>query len=337
MPVPVPHVAKPPAHIVTKSDHPGDLDQARIPVLHHLFPNLPLHVKGPAASQGDWTGSIPYSRPLNKPHRIWEDDVRKEDSENVRFDAYYESGAAPVDLSARPITLPPLSRALNSVYVPPITPMGYVSDEEDDMAHDGCTPAHGMGGESSWHSPIDVDMGVQSVINHPDRLGTYAGPDSSCCEDYGGMCRSQGLSPGYDDPSPALDAHLGPDSSPIGPLTPFGDFVDRAVATADAPVVLNDGYWADTRQLSYPCQHGYFEMQCGCQPQVAYACEPTRAQPPPTLIITPTADTAYKKLADPLAEWVATYVWKVCTTGMDVRPEFTAPYVHYVVNELPRC
>jgi hypothetical protein len=35
------------------------------------------------------------------------------------------------------------------------------------------------------------------------------------------------------------------------------------------------------------------------------------------------ATRSCKKVADPLAEWVATYIWKVCMTGMSLHTQYT--------------
>ncbi|EIN10792.1 hypothetical protein PUNSTDRAFT_64742 [Punctularia strigosozonata HHB-11173 SS5] len=189
------------------------------------------------------------------------------------------------------------------------------------MAYDEYTPGHLTDGECNWDSPDVPDA---------SNAGVYAKSNSLYCDEYEEIYRSRGFSPIYEDPSPTLDTLPGPDSSPLGPLTPFGDFVDRAVAAGDAPVVFRgDNYWTDAGQMSQQCQHGYCEMQCGCQQPVSYTCDAARVQPPPpTLVITPTADSSYKKLAEPLAEWVALYAWKVCTTGMDLRPVFVVPSGH---------
>jgi hypothetical protein len=42
----------------------------------------------------------------------------------------------------------------------------------------------------------------------------------------------------------------------------------------------------------------------------------------------PSATHSYKKVADPLAEWVAAYVWKVCTTGMSLNTQYTGGSFH---------
>jgi hypothetical protein len=42
------------------------------------------------------------------------------------------------------------------------------------------------------------------------------------------------------------------------------------------------------------------------------------------------ATRSCKKVADPLAEWVATYIWKVCMTGMSLHTQYTGgSFYHY--------
>jgi hypothetical protein len=48
----------------------------------------------------------------------------------------------------------------------------------------------------------------------------------------------------------------------------------------------------------------------------------------PDVVPMPSPTPSYKKVADPLAEWVATFVWKVCTTGMCLHTQYT--YVHTI-------
>ena len=63
---------------------------------------------------------------------------------------------------------------------------------------------------------------------------------------------------------------------------------------------------------------------------------PIQAAPPaPEAVATPTASIAYKKLAEPLAEWIANYVWKVCTTGMNLPATYAQPqYVYLAASRL---
>lgn len=74
-------------------------------------------------------------------------------------------------------------------------------------------------------------------------------------------------------------------TSPVDPVTPFAVFVDRAID---------------------PCV-AYQEVEVPKEPVPAPAPE----------VVTPTATPGYRKLAEPLSEWVANYVWKACTTNLD--------------------
>jgi hypothetical protein len=124
--------------------------------------------------------------------------------------------------------------------------------------------------------------------------------------DLNPYCSSYGaFSPVFEDPSP--DTHLDYDhgSSPIGPLTPFGDFIDRAMAKDD---------------LDYP---GNMRQPFDCYQDHRYGAPQhqkqsyTQAEPSPAAVTTsaPSASIDYKKLVDPLSDWLAAYVWRVCTTG----------------------
>jgi hypothetical protein len=70
-------------------------------------------------------------------------------------------------------------------------------------------------------------------------------------------------------------------------------------------------------------RYGYHDKDCGSQCYQGQPCVPDEQAkgafvPAPEPVIAPTATTAYKRLAEPLADWVANYVWKVCTTGTNL-------------------
>ena len=117
--------------------------------------------------------------------------------------------------------------------------------------------------------------------------------------------------------SPVDDAE--PASSPIGPATPFAEFVDNAFAEAQASACNMGGAQAP----SYSHHDGYHAACYQCQ---TYQGEQLVQQPPVVeAVVTPMATASYKKLAAPLSEWIATYVWKVCTTGMRLPPQYAQP------------
>lgn len=112
-----------------------------------------------------------------------------------------------------------------------------------------------------------------------------------------------------DDSSDLVNGEFG--SSPMEPLTPFGEYVDRAVATSDATAIY-DPFVATSLQelpISYPglCGSKYGHLHpCSVKEGVHSGV----TQPPPSATLT------YKRFAEPMAEWVVTYVWKVCTNGI---------------------
>lgn len=134
-----------------------------------------------------------------------------------------------------------------------------------------------------------------------------------------------------DDSSDLVNGEFG--SSPMEPLTPFGEYVDRAVATSDATAIY-DPFVATSLQelpISYPglCGSKYGHLHpCSVKEGVHSGV----TQPPPSATLT------YKRFAEPMAEWVVTYVWKVCTNGIPL-PQSIGNYT-YAPSFLPlflRC
>lgn len=121
------------------------------------------------------------------------------------------------------------------------------------------------------------------------------------------------FSPVFEDPSPETRLDYDPASSPIGPLTPFGDFIDRAMADDDFEHPDNMGQPYDSYQ-----DHRY-----GAQQQ-SYE-SPQKQAPASDTVAAPSASVDYKRLVDPLSEWLALYVWRVCTTGAGLPHPFFRP------------
>ena len=146
------------------------------------------------------------------------------------------------------------------------------------------------------------------------------------------------FSPIYEDQSPGSASGPDNDSSPLEPITPFGAFVDRAVADAAVsyPVSFPSQY---TEQCAIPDY--YQEKQANVEtyhppPVFPTLAEPPKEQDPHLDTITSSPTLGYKTLSEPLAEWMATYVWKACTTGYSLPPAFTQPsYVSY--HSHPSC
>ena len=116
--------------------------------------------------------------------------------------------------------------------------------------------------------------------------------------------------------SPKPDSSSGHDSgsSPIEPVTPFGEFIDRAVAAAQYPI-SDDGY-PDSTDV-HECYQDTQAVLNACQPVFPSIAEPPPKQESVVDTVTPSA-VGFKKLSGPLADWVANYVWKACTTGLSL-------------------
>ncbi|KAI6105508.1 hypothetical protein F5141DRAFT_1216291 [Pisolithus sp. B1] len=109
-------------------------------------------------------------------------------------------------------------------------------------------------------------------------------------------------------------------SSPIEPLTPFGEYVDRAVASSDATAIYDPLVRSRSRELPIaPCSSGSSDFQLYLDTSAKEDPHSCENQSPPTATLT------YKRLAEPIADWVITYVWKVCTNGIAL-PQSTSSY-----------
>ncbi|KIY73792.1 hypothetical protein CYLTODRAFT_406502 [Cylindrobasidium torrendii FP15055 ss-10] len=106
------------------------------------------------------------------------------------------------------------------------------------------------------------------------------------------------FSPVYEDQSPAGNNV----SSPIEPYTPFDDFVDLNYPPLNACSPAYDSEYGTGLDLF--------------QGETQELKEPSLPQE----IATPSASFDYKKLAEPISEWLANYVWKACTAEASPSP-----------------
>jgi hypothetical protein len=124
--------------------------------------------------------------------------------------------------------------------------------------------------------------------------------------------------------SPNPDSSSGHDSgsSPMEPVTPFVEFIDRAVA-APQYSISDDGY--ANSSVTHECYQDVQTVLSACQ---APPVSPSIAELPlkhQLGVDTVTFSLGFKKLSGPLADWVANYVWKTCTTGLSLPPAFSQP------------
>ncbi|KAI0089272.1 hypothetical protein BDY19DRAFT_889688 [Irpex rosettiformis] len=332
MPVPVPVFNKQPTHLVIKKTRSSALDTSytRQSVFRHLTNSLPLPPSGPPpafATRQEWIDSLPSWR-RNKPRRIWEEESHSSIESNLQgFETGLAvAGDASVIKGAHAQASIPPSQLANNMASTQSSNMNYAMEEDTD---DEMSTMDGAG----WQAE---DM--FRFTDEDDDMGVEQGSDSGSMEyasDYQAASVEARVNARQTFPrsyergafSPVLEdiSDNEPSSSPAGPTTPFADFVDRAVGGSQALIEHARG----TVSMMQPPQYCYGESYCGnqcyqCQhcPVQQVAHQPAAVAEP---VVTPTASAAYRKLAEPLAEWMVSFVWKVCTTGMSLPPQYAQP------------
>lgn len=290
MPVPVPVHTKQPAHPVIKKHH---IDDGHSNPFSSLTRSLPVAPTGPPPSFGtreQWINSLPSWR-RTKPRRIWEEDSRLVGScaeQDFSQGLAVAANASVIKGAHAEACIPPLFNFLQS---PALHSSPIDGDADDEMSSEGSTVSQRhSGGPWSDGSPAELQQGDIKMSVNPAPTASY---------------ERGAFSPIFEEPSPGDNSG----SSPIGPATPFADFVDRAVAA--------DGYDGEygvpaisTDDMPYginKCEYDYYQAQPSI---IEEPKEPVLASE----VVTPSASVGYKKLAEPLSEWIANYIWKTCTT-----------------------
>jgi hypothetical protein len=194
-----------------------------------------------------------------------------------------------------------------------------VDGEDDDMGSDYSMDYSHLDNQSQWSaSSPPREMDDSDIVNRQPH-------DSHMCGDPGYHYPSHqrgSFSPVYDDRSPE-----DPVSSPLEPITPFGIFVDRAVADPSVYPSCEQTYPAEIAVQTVAFEEPKDLAHQGFAP---FALKDTfgdhpKEPAPAAENVASSINAAYKKLAEPLASWIADYVWKVCTTGLSLPPPFVAP------------
>ncbi|EPQ59382.1 hypothetical protein GLOTRDRAFT_33627 [Gloeophyllum trabeum ATCC 11539] len=291
MPVPV---YRSPAHRVIKHHQSGDRNQPPRSVLGHLKTSLPLVPLGPPPSFGsreEWINSLPSWR-RNKSRETWE-----ETSATRSFDKGLTVAAnATVIKGVRAeACIPPVS--------PGLQPKSEVMDAEGRTMHGDSASRNGRDTNGGWHRYGEVLRVRELKQENAYEKGAFT--------------------PVFEDMSPEADGGEA-DSSPPEPVTPFGEYVDRAMATGP-PVQVYESMPAPPNY--YPQEYHYTYSMVQYQPQQDVNKDAQAVhQVAPSVsdsATAPVASAAYRKLAEPLSEWVASYVWKACVTGMGLPAEYT--------------
>jgi hypothetical protein len=297
MPVPVPRHSNQVAHPVIKTFRCGD---TQIPNLAHTLPAAPTCPPPSFGTREQWISSLPSWR-RTKPRRIWEDDSRLADK-RVKQDFHWgltAAGNASV-----------IKGTHADACIPPFTSQ---PPAEIEMTPDRFTMSHGQWGTRSPVRSHDNIMVVEEESRDIRRIAMISAGSS-----YGEQGFERGaFSPIFEDESPGATGLI-TNNSPLEPLTPFGDFVDHAVATAQSSADYL-AFVGNTipRAADMSCQ----APSCHMVPE-----EPKEPVPAPAPeAVTPSATSGYRKLAEPLSDWVANYVWQVCTNGLSLPSLYSRP------------
>ncbi|KAI0677155.1 hypothetical protein C8Q78DRAFT_70737 [Trametes maxima] len=344
MPVPVHVFPKQPAHPVIKINHPGQPD-SEPSVFQHLTHSLPLPPQGPPpslASREEWISSLPSWR-RNKPRRIWEDESgRHQDYTTQGFDEGLAVADNAIVIKGTPAqaSFPPIRaatrvvRSREDMYPVPEVEMddemgGYNTtgqewDVDEDAYVEDYSPVDSMSSDRQpAESPSDAPMDY--VVSRSAYHRGYPSASAGGYERGAFSPVQEDLSPdtyGRISPDPARDPE--PGSSPVGPATPFADFIDNAFTQAQVGPPMDHSRNVQAVQPPHYVNHDGYHAAC-YQCQTYQVEQPAQQAPVADAVVTPMATAAYKKLAAPLSEWIANYVWKVCTTGMRLPAEYAQP------------
>lgn len=322
MPVPVPRYSKPLSHPVFKQVATSDHYPNSFQSLTRTLPVSPTGLPALFGTREQGISSLPAWR-RSKPRKIWKEDICSIDHPPEQDFSRGLTGAGNASVikgKHAKASTPPLYNPLAAGQPP--EEMVFHSRQDDgetnsvnsSMEHNrfetrSLRSATGIDDDGMTHVTQEQEISVVSVITD---LPSFEG------EPFTG----DSYTPIFeDDKSPGAVSGPDRDSSPLQPVTPFGICVDRVITSHAYEGIHSDDVAA----------HDYFHQNKLRGPQCypvepVYQVPPQPQEPAPVLaseVITPCATTAYKKLAEPLAEWIASYVWKVCTTGFSLSLEFS--------------
>ncbi|OJA15286.1 hypothetical protein AZE42_00928 [Rhizopogon vesiculosus] len=290
MPVPVPRASQPPVHKAHKHSKTEDASKSHSSVFNNLKYTLPVSPTGPPPSFGSrdqWINSLPAWR-RTKVRRILEDDTHF-NSDEQRDLGYHYGLTRAADAQV-------IKGSNAEAYLPPINafPKNY-----------GVNP-------SSKRGDVDQPMYREQMRPTYAPFWGVAGrdcPDDSSPQGYVWPPVDHAFAPVLEDDSEdMINGDLS--SSPIGPMTPFAEYVDRAVAATDVTTLC--GIPLQREDIQGLC-HG---LQCYDVVDYQYADSIKQEAVPPVSDSAPSASMKYKKFAEPMADWIVSYVWKVCKNAI---------------------
>ncbi|EIW76162.1 hypothetical protein CONPUDRAFT_168749 [Coniophora puteana RWD-64-598 SS2] len=293
MPVPVPTHNNAPAHPVIKSHKHGELANYQSVDLRHLKHTHSIASSRPLSfdSREGWTGPSPPWNRFNAP-KVWEKDTFLLGNYSFTNGLAFADNVDAIKGERADACIPPskVSRPMFGAH-PPCSCGGCRREDEK-----WC---YGFGG-----GLIKVtDSYLEGDMDEDEELPAYTS--------------FQDVSPGF-----VQDCDM-PSSSP-GPLTPFGDFIDRAATTQPptsagwfAPQMTN----VDTHGSVHHQSAGYREPPCDAHDLANAVTDAFSLASTENL----SSNVTCKKLAGPFAEWLVGYVWRVCTNSIHL-PASVAKY-----------
>jgi hypothetical protein len=318
----------------------------------------PEHLSISGVSESDSFSTPPTSRPAavlrhsggvdqlppavasQKPRRIWEEEDSRlppnPDMRDFSTGLICAGNAQIIKGDRAQACIPPLLTLFQTEQPCPSQPSQELEEDADDDIGssnlDYDIESQWSGGTSRSEDVTEMDIEAPSA-HHPLPVGgdaAYPGiPFPQFPQRHPLFDDSYSPTPDGGGASPEPTADEDPASSPLGPITPFGVFVDRAVAASQysgGPEVVHPTLPPPATfgpQSPYGIQYGTQLLASTLQYETAGQRSETAMPPAQDVIPMPSATHSYKKVADPLAEWVAAYVWKVCTTGMSLNTQYT--------------
>ena len=313
MPVPVPRLNRQPAHPINKP-----INGQTIPIFVGSKPAPPLGTPPSFRTREEWNNSLPsWRRPQQRPYK--DENCISYATQDFCQGLTVAENATVIKGAPAEACIPPtyhLSQvpqmAKSNTHGPDQSRMGTIEDQVDT----GFTAVDQAQFDS--HMQWDVDFLVSDsgaidavgVNRHQCPINNRAVDSAHNKNHFGAF---------YEDHSPA--SGVDSNTSPLEPVTPFGEFVDRAVAE---PQFSMDNRYGMQNAIANNYEDNKPDLEAYKPPPVFPSISDFPKEPDPIVdTVTPSATVGYKTLSEPLSEWVANYVWKVCTTGFSLPHAFT--------------
>lgn len=316
MPVPVPRLNRQPAHTINKS-----INGQTIPIFAGSKPAPPLGTPPSFRTREEWNNSLPsWRRSQQRPFK--DENCISYATQDFCQGLTVAENATVIKGAPAEACIPPtyhLSQASQMakgrIHGPDQPRMGAIEDRVDT----GFTAVDQAQFDSHMQWDVDFLVSDSDVINAVG-VNHHQCPTNNRVVDSAAN-RNRSFGTFYEDHSPASGVDSNP--SPLEPVTPFGEFVDRAIAEPQFDPSM-DNFYGMQNSIANHYEDNQPVLEVYKPPPVFPSISDFPKEPDPIMdTVTPSATVGYKTLSEPLSEWVADYVWKVCTTGFSLPHAFT--------------